>query len=299
MSVSTAVALAMFLSGLAIIAYPTVSDMWNRYNSVRMISAYDDTVDALGEERIAEMFADAEAYNATLSDTDTRFIMTGDARSTYNELLHVSDAGIMGYVTIPVISVNIPIYHGTSDEVLNKAVGHVEGSSLPVGGVGTHTVVSGHRGLPSARLFTDLNLLREGDRFSLTVLNRVCWYEIDQIRVVEPSDLSGLRIDAKADLATLITCTPYGVNTQRLLVRGHRVDGSGETEIEAEATLVPKYVVILSVGIPMLLLVFGFSVATRRLIGYNGYDKEAVMKELASMSRKGGEDDTQGETDGD
>ena len=173
-----------------------------------------------------------DRYNEKLRKNPDRYVMTEEDRKEYDSLLNVSDTGIMCYIDIPAIDCSLPIYHGTDDAVLQNAVGHLEGSSLPVGGEGTHCVISGHRGLPSARLFTDLDKLKEGDVFLLQVLERTLTYEVDQIVVVEPEDMSQLEIVEGEDLCTLVTCTPYGINTHRLLVRGHRIPNREEDRKE-------------------------------------------------------------------
>lgn len=279
-SVSTILAVLVFIGGLGLVAYPTVSDWWNRYNSVKMIEAYDRLVDEATEQEKRDLFKAADEYNAGLLDNAQRFAMSKEQRQVYNSILNLGDLGIIGHIEIDSIGVTIPIYHGTSDEILDMAIGHVEGSSFPVGGKGTHAVISGHRGLPSAKLFTDLDKVAEGDRFKITVLDRELWYEVDQVRIVLPDDLSELRIEPDKDWCTLITCTPYGVNTHRLLVRGHRISSSDMVEIPADGRQIPNYVAILAVGIPMLFVYLLFALAKYRVIEYNRYDKEKLIAQL-------------------
>lgn len=211
------------LVGLGIMAYPFASDWWNTRHQTQAIAVYEQAVADNTAERNQELWDAAVAYNDDLPRDAGRFKMTDEQRSRYESTLDVTDTGVMGYVDIPKISVRLPIYHGTDDTILQVAIGHIPGSSLPVGGAGTHCVISGHRGLPSARLFSDIDRLQEGDLFTLNVLGKTLTYQVDQIRTVEPDDLDDLAIDEGADLCTLVTCTPYGVNTHRLLVRGHRV----------------------------------------------------------------------------
>jgi sortase A len=181
--------------------------------------------------------------------------MTDEQMAEYNRQLAVTDSGIIGYIDIPKIRVTLPIYHGTDDTILQIAIGHIAGTSLPVGGASTHCVVSGHRGLPSARLFTDIDKLVEGDTFTMTVLNRTVTYEVDQIRIVEPTDLSNLQIEEGKDYCTLVTCTPYGINTHRLLVRGHRVaNANGEANVIADALQIEPVYVAPAVAAPMLII---------------------------------------------
>lgn len=211
------------LVGIGMMLYPSVSDWWNSMHQSRAIATYQQAVSDNSADANQRMWDEAVAYNQSLPRDGGRFTLTDEERARYERTLDVTGTGIMGYVEIPKISVSLPIYHGTDDTVLQIAVGHIPGSSLPVGGEGTHCVVSGHRGLPSARLFTDIDQLREGDVFMLHVLGKTLTYQVDQIRVVLPDELDDLAIDDGLDLCTLVTCTPYGVNTHRLLVRGHRV----------------------------------------------------------------------------
>jgi sortase A len=213
----------VLLFGVGLLLYPTVSDWWNGMHQSQAIATYQKAVQDNSAEKNKKMWDAAVAYNAALPHDDSRFEMTAAQRKVYEQTLDVTGTGIMGYVEVPKISVRLPIYHGTDSSILQIAIGHIPGSSLPVGGLGTHCVISGHRGLPSARLFTDIDQLREGDLFTLNVLGKTLTYQVDQIRVVLPNQLDDLAIDDGLDLCTLVTCTPYGVNTHRLLVRGHRV----------------------------------------------------------------------------
>lgn len=216
----------LFIAGLSILLYPTVSNLWNQWMAMRTLGAYKEAVKQGSEEEFNEMIKHARAYNRQLGKEavpDAFAVRDGIKDANYEAQLAITNNGMMGYVEIPAIGVNLPIYHYTTEEVLHKGVGHLLGSSLPVGGKGSHSVVSAHRGLPSMKLFTDLNLLKEGDKFFYTVLDRHFAYEIDDIRTVKPKETGSLAIDKSSDLSTLVTCTPYGVNTHRLLVRGHRV----------------------------------------------------------------------------
>ena len=255
----TALLVLALLAGLSLLLYPTVSDWWNSMHQSRAIASYVESVVELDEEQYDAVWQAAQEYNAALPDDDTRFLPGEEEQALYETLLNVGGDGIMGYVEIEKIDVLLPIYHGTNEEVLQVAIGHIEGSSLPVGGAGTHTVISGHRGLPSARLFTDLDQLDEGDTFMLHILDETLTYEVDQIRIVEPDDISNLALEAGADYCTLVTCTPYGVNSHRLLVRGHRVetpeqDQSFNERIMADATLLDNTKVAAVLTVPILLL---------------------------------------------
>lgn len=245
------------LTGLSLLLYPTISDWWNSFHQSRAIASYVETVEELDDDAYAQLWEDAQAYNEALSQDNSRFQPGEEESVRYNELLNLSGTGIMGYVEIPSIDVALPIYHGTDEAVLQVAVGHIEGSSLPVGGPGTHTVLSGHRGLPSATLFTDLDQLDMGDVFLLHVLGETLTYQVDQIRIVEPDDVSLLALEEGEDLCTLVTCTPYGVNSHRLLVRGYRVENLEEEQvwqISGEAGRVDFRLVALALALPILLL---------------------------------------------
>lgn len=239
------------LAGLCLLSYPTVSDWWNAGRQSRAIADYTEAIDDLDAQRRESMLAEAQAYNESLPEHVFNGALDEQTLARYDELLDVTGTGIMGYVEIPSISCSLPIYHGTDEGVLQVAVGHLEWTSLPVGGRGSHCVVSGHRGLPSAKLFTNIDQLVEGDVFELHVLGQVLAYEIDQIRIVEPTDLAELSIQPEEDLCTLMTCTPYGINTHRLLVRGHRVDAASYTAVPADAMRVDSTTVALAVGAPL------------------------------------------------
>lgn len=223
LNVLIAVSAIAMIAALGLIAYPTFSDWWNRMHQSYAVAGYvKQTKDMSGAERKAMLKA-AHEYNEQLAANGDRWHMTDEQKREYNETLDVTGTGIMGYVTIPRIKVKLPVYHGTSDGVLQIAAGHLAGTSLPVGGATTHAVVSGHTGLPSARLLTGLDELQKGDTFAFHVLDETYTYQVDQISVVLPSEISKLNIEQGRDYATLITCTPYGVNSHRLLVRGHRI----------------------------------------------------------------------------
>ncbi|MBR0404838.1 MAG: class C sortase [Eggerthellaceae bacterium] len=250
---STVIAVVVLVAGVGIIAYPTFSDWWNSYHQTRAIASYVQAVEDTNPAKIQKMLSDAEDYNRRLFEKSNRFDMTEAEKAEYESLLDLTGTGIMGYVQINCINVDYPIYHGMEENVLQIAIGHLEGTSLPVGGESTHSAISGHRGLPSAKLFTDLDKVVEGDTFTITVLDRTCTYEVDQIRIVLPEDLANLSIEPGSDYCTLITCTPYGVNTHRLLVRGHRVENLVDADvITAEALQIPRYIAIAAVGLPIL-----------------------------------------------
>ena len=219
-----AVAIIAFLAGLGLLLYPTVSSAWNRRRSAKTVAAYTELAAAIDPAVYEKMLADAEDYNRSLP-LEPEYVLTGTRLAQYQQLLDADGTGMMGYIDIPRIGVSLPIYHGTDEAVLQAAVGHLEWTSLPVGGSGTHCVLSGHQGLPNATLFTDLDQLEPGDTFTLHVLSRALTYTVREILVVEPEDTQALNIVPGEDLCTLMTCTPYGVNTHRLLVRGTRKEG--------------------------------------------------------------------------
>ena len=263
---STILLVGVFLLGLGILLYPSVSDYWNSMHQTRAIGAYEDTLSGMTQKDYSEYFAQADAYNAALASLPTpltgyEVLDTLEEVPKYRDVLDVNGMGIMGYIDIDEIGVELPIYHGTDPSVLNVAVGHLEGTSLPVGGVGTHCVLSAHRGLPSARLFTDLDRLKVGDTFTLTVLNRLLTYQVDQVLIVEPDQVEALAIDPNEDYCTLVTCTPYGINTHRLLVRGRRVENAEEKPViyvPADMVRIDPLVVTPAVAAPMLLALLIF-----------------------------------------
>lgn len=230
----TIIIILLLLAGLSLMLYPTVSNWWNSFHQSRAIVTYMDRVAALDSETYGKLLSEAKEYNMSLLENPKRFEMTESERAAYNKLMDISGNGIMGYIEIPSIRCTLIIYHGTEEANLQIAAGHLEGSSLPIGGENTHCVVTGHRGLPSAKLFTNLDQLKKGDVFFLYVLEDTLAYEVDQILVVEPEDISALDIEAGKDLCTLVTCTPYGINSHRLLIRGRRIFDWAKTESEPD-----------------------------------------------------------------
>ena len=254
---------AVLLAGLSLLLYPLVSNYWNSIHQSQAIAAYMDDVAEVDDGTYDALWEEAQGYNASLLDDENRFFPDEEEQQQYEHLLSISNDGIMGYIEIPSIDVTLPIYHGTSEEVLQVAIWHIKGSSLPIGGPSTHCVISGHRGLPSSRLFTDIDQLSEGDLFTLLVLDETLTYEVDQIRIVEPDDISLLEIKEGEDLCTLVTCTPYGVNSHRLLVRGHRVENqeaTGFLRITADAMMIDSRFVAPILAAPILLGIILFMV---------------------------------------
>ncbi|MCI8496725.1 MAG: class C sortase [Clostridiales bacterium] len=266
----TILLILVFLIGLSLLLYPTVSDYWNSFHQSRAIAGYVQEVSDLDDGQSQKLLAEAKEYNKKLAGEPVKISLTDGEKETYRSLLDVTGTGIIGYIEIPVIQTFLPIYQGTDESVLQIAVGHMEGSSLPVGGESTHCVLSGHRGLPSARLFTNLDQLSQGDLFRIRVLQDTLSYEVDQILVVEPEDTSALGIETGKDYCTLVTCTPYGVNTHRLLVRGHRVENSADTPPAAiEASSIDPVMVIplILIAVLFLLLLIWALVVRRKRSG--------------------------------
>lgn len=265
---STIFLILILVVGLSLMLYPSLSNWWNEAHQSRAIAAYSQEVSKLDENRYDELWQQAWEYNRSLVGRENVYLLDDSQKAEYERLLDVSGMGIMGYIEIPSLKVSLPIYHGTEESVLQVAVGHLEWTSLPVGGESTHCVLSGHRGLPSAKLFTDLDRLVVGDRFRLGVLDQVLTYEVDQILIVEPQDTEALLIEEGKDLCTLVTCTPYGINTHRLLVRGHRVETEKDAKnvrVTSDAIQIEPYLVAPVVAAPILLvLLLGLLIPRRR-----------------------------------
>ncbi len=255
MGLGNIILVLMLLAGMFLLLYPSFSDYWNSFHQSRAISSYIEHVTKIDTSAYEEILASARKYNASLNTGKFRWFLSDEEKEAYNAELSLDDSGAMGFLTIDKINVQLPIYHGTNEAILQTAIGHIEWSSLPVGGESTHAVFSGHRGLPSARLFTDLDKLNETDIFQLSVLNETLTYQIDQIRVVEPTDLTELQIVPGKDYCTLVTCTPYGINSHRLLVRGHRVaNPQGDAKVVADAMQIDRIYVVPFIGVPILLV---------------------------------------------
>ena len=264
---SNIILILIFLVGLSVMLYPTVSDYINQKNQSRAVASYSEEVENLSDVDYQAYFDAADDYNRRLAETPDAFYRPEEV-SGYTDTLDVSGTGIMGYITISKIGVELPIYHGTSDGVLQVAAGHLEGSSLPVGGAGTHAVISAHRGLPSAKLFTNLDELEVGDTFTITVLDRVLTYEVDQISIVLPTETDDLQAVDGKDYVTLMTCTPYGINTHRLLVRGKRIENAENQKhirVTADALRIEPIIVAPALAVPMLLVMLVVMLAVPHL----------------------------------
>lgn len=264
---STVILVFLLLIGLSLLLYPTVSDYWNSFHQTRAIATYAENVAKLDNNQYDQLWEEARAYNEALCFRSNPYYLSEEQKAQYESLLDVSGLGVMGYIEIPEIDVSLPIYHGTEESVLQVAVGHLDWTSLPVGGESTHCVLSGHRGLPSAKLFTNLDKLQTGDIFMLRVLDNVLTYEVDQILIVEPQETGALRIEEGKDYCTLVTCTPYGINTHRLLVRGHRIDNLEEVKtvrVTADAVQIEPMLVAPMAAIPILLVLLLLLLLPRR-----------------------------------
>lgn len=244
----TILILVILTAGLGLLAYPSFSNWWNTTLGSHSIANYEQAVVETDEEDLKAMREQANAYNTDLLTRPDRYHPTPEQHGQYGELLKIGDSTVMGSISIPRIKVNLPIYHGTSEDVLAAGAGHLEGSSLPVGGTGTHAVITGHRGLPSAKLFTDLDQLEEGDLFVLNVLGEKLTYAVDSIRIVLPAELDQLTIDPTKDQVTLVTCTPYGINTHRILITGQRTENVEEWSLDQEAGMIDEKIVALWIG---------------------------------------------------
>ncbi len=279
-SISTVLLVLILIAGIGITIYPAFSNWWNTKSQSEAIASYRESVEALDDDRYEMLIEEAEKYNKELAELNFPMIEYKQLENYY-EILDITGSGIMGYVTIPQIGISLPVYHGTSEEVLNVAIGHLQGTSLPVGGEGTHAVVMAHRGLPSAKLFSDLDKLVTGDIFTITVLNETYTYQIDMISVVEPDDTEKLEIVSGEDYVTLVTCTPYGINSHRLLVRGKRIENieaaTMSNIVSADATQVDPMIVVPCIAGPLviiLIIVWLFGGKTKKP------SKEAVLNKI-------------------
>lgn len=273
----TVILILTLLAGLSLLLYPSVSDYWNSFHQSQAISQYSEKVKNLDKEMRKKIWEDAQSYNQRMKGQNKDYTLSEEEKAEYESMLNVDSNGIMGYVEIPKINCSLPIYHGTTASVLQTAIGHLEWTSLPVGGESTHCVLSGHRGLPSAKLFTNLDKLNEGDIFMLRVMDEVLTYEVDQILIVEPQQVEALRIVEGQDYCTLVTCTPYGINTHRLLVRGHRIENvkeANKARVAADAIQIEPLIVAPAIATPMLLLLLVILLLPRQRKKNHGGDDD-------------------------
>ena len=254
---STFMLIVVLLVGLSLLLYPTVSDYWNSFHQTKVISGYSQAITQMNLDQYKHIWEEAQEYNTWLLERENPYRVTEEQRQRYERILNLDGSGIMGYIEIPTIRCELPIYHSTEESVLQVAVGHLDWTSLPTGGESTHCVISGHRGLPSAKLFTDLDQLREGDLFLLQILDETLTYQIDQILIVTPDDTDALLIEPGKDYCTLVTCTPYGINSHRMLVRGTRVENQKQAatvRVTADAIQIDPIIVATVLAVPLLVL---------------------------------------------
>ena len=257
-SAFTIILIVAMITGLSLLLYPSFSNYWNDLHQTKAIANYDSIMANMSEEDYSHLFEEAMVYNRALGELQFPLMYYSEVPG-YDTLLNVTGTGIMGYINIEKIGVQLPVYHGTDEAVLQIAVGHIQGSSLPTGGEGTHCVLSAHRGLPSARLFTDLDKLEIGDTFTMSVIDRLLTYQVDQILIVEPNDVEALYVVDGEDYCTLVTCTPYGINSHRLLVRGTRIENEKQKvdiRVTADASIIDPILVAPFVAAPILLVLF-------------------------------------------
>lgn len=274
--------------GICLLLYPTVADWWNSFHQSRAVASYTESINNMEREEYDRILQSALAYNEKLGKTGALWTMNKKQKKEYLSQLDPTGTGIMGYIDIPKINITLPIYHGTEEKVLQIAIGHIEGTSLPVGGITSHCVVSGHRGLPSAKLFTDLDKMAEGDTWTMTIMDYTVTYEVDQIRVVEPSDLSDLQIEKGKDYCTLVTCTPYGINSHRLLVRGHRISNvQGDARVTADAIQLEPIFIMPFIAVPIILILLMLMVSYNNEVRRHTRIWKQARKEYIRVLRKG------------
>ena len=275
----------IFLIGLSLLLYPTVSNYWNELHQSKAVSGYAQSIARVSEEEYQKLWQEAAAYNKMIAEGKVGYQLSDSQQAMYDSLLQVDDSGVIGYIDIPAIRCTLPIYLGTEEKNLQVALGHIPWTSIPIGGEGTHSVISGHRGLPSAKLFTDLDKLVNGDRFTLHILNETLTYEVDQINIILPEEVGFTKVDPAGDYCTLLTCTPYGVNTHRLLVRGHRVENDKDNSslhIISEAIQISsKLVAVLLFTFAMTVIAIVYLIRLKRL-----EKKEAERSQLFKMIKQ-------------
>ena len=282
---TTVILVIVFLIGVSLLLYPSVSNWWNSFHQTSAVFSYADTVSKIDSEEYRHYIDEALAYNERLAERGIEWEMSEIERSEYNACLNIDGSGNMGYIDIPKIRVMLPLYHGTEEAVLQTSIGHIEYTSLPIGGESSHCVVSGHRGLPSAKLFSDLDKLTYGDQFTLNILNETLTYEVDQITVVEPADVDSLQIEEGKDYCTLLTCTPYGINTHRMLVRGHRVaNKDGGAKVLADALQIePRYIAPF-LAVPVLVILAVITSITSDMRDRRRKKKEELLRAAAAAT---------------
>ena len=272
----TVILVVIMTIGICLLAYPSFADFWNSFHQAREVMTYAEKVANMGTLEYEEILDEARIYNANIAKKGIKWGFLEEDKEEYNRQLNIGGNGVMGYIKIQKIGIMLPIYHGTSEEVLQTSIGHLEESSLPVGGATSHCMLSGHRGLPSAKLFSDLDKLKEGDTFTMTILNETLTYEIDHVWIVEPDDLTHLQLETGKDYCTLITCTPYGINTHRLLVRGHRIDNiDGNAMVTADAIQIEAIYIAPFLMMPLLLILIIYVIVSTGMKRRNRRDLKA------------------------
>ena len=276
----TLILVGALVIGVCLLAYPSFADYWNSIHQARTVMSYAETVANMGAEEYQRILDDARAYNARLAERGISWNMTEEERADYESRLDVGGNGVMGYIKIQKIDITLPVYHGTEEGILQTSIGHLEQTSFPISGESVHSMLSGHRGLPSAKLFSDLDKLREGDTFTVTILNETTTYEVDHIWIVEPSDLSHLAIENGKEYCTLITCTPYGINTHRLLVRAHRIgNANGNAMVIADEIQIRPVFIAPFIAVPLLLLLLIYLMVSTAIKNKKSTDLKAAYLE--------------------
>ena len=258
-TLSNILLVSVLVIGLSLLLYPSISNYWNSIHQSKAIASYTETVANLDDDKYEQLWKDAVEFNKDLLERSNSYHLPDELKERYYSVLNPSNSGVMGHVEIPSIGCSLPIYHGTDEAILQVAVGQLDWTSLPTGGESTHCVISGHRGLPSAKLFTDLDQLQVGDVFMLCILDEVLTYEVDQVLIVYPTDTKDLQVVEGKDLCTLVTCTPYGINSHRLLVRGHRIENTPEAiavRVTADAIQIEPLLVASIIIVPILMILF-------------------------------------------
>lgn len=244
------------LIGLCLVLYPVVGNFCNSFHTSSAVASYTDSVDSIDKNKYSEIWSQAEEYNHQLSSQSGNFTLTKEAKVKYDDLLNINNTGIMCYIDIPAIDVRLPVYHRTDTNVLQAAAGHLDWTSLPVGGQSTHCVISGHCGLPGAKLFSNLDRMKKGDLFTIHVLDETLTYRVEKIQIIEPTDTEPLMIEEGRDLCTLMTCTPYGVNSHRLLVHGQRINPEKEKVVSDAIQIAPMAVFLTITAFVLIMFLF-------------------------------------------
>lgn len=291
-SLSIKIAFSVLFIAVLALLYPTVSDFWNSFHESRVVQSYQKTVRKLDNAAYQAELDRARTFNRGRIAQKPREDLTGEEKIAYESLLNVANNGVMGYIEIPLLQLSLPIYHGLDDSVLQRSVGHLVGSSLPVGGEGTHSVIGAHRGLPSAKLFTELDRMQVGDLFFLHILDETLTYKVDKISIITPDQWAPLAPVPEKDFCTLLTCTPYGINTHRLLVRGERIDNPVNSRVVADALILESEKVALFLAIPVLCILFVLVLRPRKKTSHKSIRRmRFLVKKKAFLGQEHKESD--------